>query len=252
MRFDGYLYLDPDGGAGWPFQLRGTGPGWGDLVVGGVNVDAGETKVLDVSEKVPEASVKFGRVMVGCTFNYAGLYDPEHEPSAGDRALLPGGIGGIRGDAAYFPQGRDHGGPRQPIAGVRVVLTSEGRCPIVAEAISDANGFFEFTNLPVGPDYKLFAFPPAGWRITNEDREEFIWLLRDKPVDGWLDFIPGDGPLPTQPADCTPPAVVTPAAHGGLASTGANVIGLSGFGAVALLVGAAAVFSTRRRRTPAR
>ncbi|TCO64431.1 SdrD B-like domain-containing protein [Actinocrispum wychmicini] len=233
-------------------ELTGKGPGWGDLAADGVTVAAGETKILDVTEAVPQAAFTSGRLFVACDFGYAGVENPESDPSDFDSARVPGGIGGIVGDIMYTPPS----GPRQPIPGVRVVLTNHEHCPIVAETTTDANGVFEFTNLPVGPDYTVFMFPPAGWKAKFGDLTSDALVFDGAPARLGIEFVPGDATpptLPTQPADCappaqgSPPAVVTPEGHAGLASTGADVIGLSRFGAVVLLVGVATVMYGRRR-----
>lgn len=242
--------------AGFGYELTGTGPGWGDLAGDGVNLASGETKVLDVTEAVPQAAFDVGHVFVACDFGFAGIDDPTGDPRDGDVASVPGGIGEVQGQITYDPEGHGPGKPRQPVADVRIVLTSDEHCPIVAETKSDANGAFAFTNLPVGPEYQLFLFPPAGWKVTF-DNPTSIDVRVNGPASVSLNVEPGDATLPalpTQPADCAPPAVVssvdvTPESHSGLASTGANVIGLTGFAVITLFLGAAAVVSSRRRRT---
>jgi hypothetical protein len=115
------------------------------------------------------------------------------------------------------------------------------------------------SNLQPGPDYNLYFFPPAGWRITS-DNPHSAHVIAESGGGLGISAEPGDATpptLPTQPAECAPPADqapvdVTPQARavaGGLASTGASVIGLSALGAVALLLGVGIVIMGRRRLT---
>jgi LPXTG-motif cell wall-anchored protein len=134
-------------------------------------------------------------------------------------------------------------------------------CPIVGETTSNGYGYFEFDNLPVGPQYTVHLFPPTGWKAKDGNLVHAVDVTTSSgngrgPI---FDMEPGDQPtptLPTPPADCgpapqgppPPPADATPAAHTGLAYTGVDVVGLTAVGALVLLAGAGAVMVSRRRR----
>jgi len=234
--------------AGGSQGLRGSGPGWGALAKGGVDIAPHSTLELEVSEPMPEGAYRYGYVSVGCDFGYDGI--DEGNPSDNDRAAVPG----MRGDITGFISHDETG-----LAGVRVVLVSDGHCPITAEATTDADGHFTMAQVPVG-EFDLYLFPPDGWRIEH-DNPTHTYVLGGETADHYISVVPGDAPapeLPEQPADCEPggptTTTTTPApqgspAPGGLASTGASIGTPAAVGVLALLAGFGALLVTRRRRT---
>jgi hypothetical protein len=246
------------------YDLNGTGEGWGVLARGGLDIAAGETKVLDVTEKVPAAALTVGTVGVDCQFGFEGVDDFSHNPTPRDYAKVPGGLGGIRGTVAYWPKGQEQGKPKQFIPGARVVLAGDGPCPILAETTTDMFGYFEFTGLIAGK-YAVYVVLPAGWKHLYDDGiPDHDGTQRDVHVqDGYVSefslmVVPGQdtsSPPPVQPAECTPVTPVTPGTptevitvtHADLAHTGSDVIDMAGIGVIALLAGASVVVATRRR-----
>ncbi|SEB30372.1 hypothetical protein SAMN04489727_0320 [Amycolatopsis tolypomycina] len=61
---------------------------------------------------------------------------------------MPGGKATIVGDVAVYGE---QGGVKQGVAGTKVVLVSDGHCPVTAERTTDANGHFEFHDGRPGP-----------------------------------------------------------------------------------------------------
>ncbi|OKJ93886.1 hypothetical protein AMK34_27100 [Amycolatopsis sp. CB00013] len=248
---------------GSDYALKG-GAGWGDLdyLGNGVTIAPGETRAIDVSEKVPDATRDRGLVTVSCDFGYRDV-DNEGHAHAYDQAAVPGALATVVGDVVHFAGQGDPKG----VSGVKVVLVSDGKCPVIGERTTDAEGRFEFRKVVPGPTYKLYLLTPQGWRIQYENpRPIHVAGPEDKPSQVRVEAEPGEAPapaVPTQPADCgkseTPAPTTTPAGQGsgggqggsGLASTGADVIWLGALALAALGLGAVLVFGARRRRQPA-
>lgn len=248
---------------GTDFGLRGNGPGWGELAyfAGGVTIAPGETSTFDVSEKVPDAALNHGRVAVGCDFGYAEV-DIERNPSAIDEAAVPGGMATLAGQVA------DDSDPSKPgpgIAGVKLIFSSDGDCPTIVETTTDADGNFKIENVVPGPKYRLFFAPPKGWRIKNENPTSiYVVGPPDNPARLHVGAEKGEEPpvtMPTRRPGCDASGTTTPA-HGapgqqgsgggtGLASTGADVLGLGALALAALALGGGLVFTSRRRRRQA-
>ncbi|AIG80086.1 Hypothetical protein AJAP_36420 [Amycolatopsis japonica] len=248
-------------GADW--ALKG-GESWGDLGNRGkgVTIAPGETRKIDVSEKVPDAALNRGFVSVSCDFGYREV-DIDGHAQARDQAAVPGGFATVVGDVVHVVgQGEPKG-----VGGVKVVLVSDGKCPVIGERTTDAEGRFEFRKVVPGPEYKLYFLTPQGWRIRGENPMQIqVTGPEDKPFPIRTLAETGEAPaptVPTQPADCgkteTPAPTTTPAGQGsgggqggsGLASTGADVIWLGALALAALGLGAVLVFGARRRRQPA-
>lgn len=249
-------------GASW--ELTGRGPGWGELGgTGGVTIAPGETRTFDVTETVPEAAINRGLVEVACDFGYSEV-DIEHHAQAVAKAAVPGAKAAVVGDVAYFPEGYGPGKPKQGIAGVKVVLVSDQACPVVGEQITDEKGHFEFHGLAPGPDYRLYALPPQGWRIKYDNPTPIqVFGPEDRPATVGMEAEPGDAPLPevpANPATCTAsatPTSTTGAAGGsgggesgasGLASTGVDALGIGALALAALALGGGLLLGSRRRR----
>ncbi|MDT7801692.1 MAG: hypothetical protein QOI78_5125 [Actinomycetota bacterium] len=234
------------------YILKGTGPGWGDLVWSrGVTLAAGETRSFDVTETVPKAAFNRGFVAAACDFGYYEV-DIDNHAQADDRATVPGAKATVAGDVTH--------GAGEELAGVKVVLVSDQHCPVTGEQTTDAKGHFEFHDVVPGPEYRLYLLPPTGWKVQYENPTAIdVW--GDQVSRVGIDVVEGDAPLPavpTNPADCAPgaPTTTTGAAGGsgggesggGLASTGVDALGLGALALIALALGGGLVIGARRRR----
>ncbi|HEY3464005.1 MAG TPA: SpaA isopeptide-forming pilin-related protein [Amycolatopsis sp.] len=241
---------------GDPHHLTGRTPGWGDLATTGVTIAPGETRTFDVTEAVPEAAFNRGYVVVSCDFGYDEV-DIENHADAGDQAWVPGAKATIIGRVVHGEQG---------LAGVKAVLVSDQKCPVVGEQTTDASGTFEFHDVVPGPNYDIYLLPPSGWRIKYDNpTSPDVRGPADQPARLFIEAEEGDAPLPTvpaNPADCTPgaPTSTTGAAGGtgggqssgsGLASTGVEALGLGALALTALALGGGLVFTARRRKRAA-
>jgi hypothetical protein len=246
---------------GDPYMLSGRTPGWGDLAGNGVTIAPGETRVIDVSEAVPQAAFNRGFVMAACDFGYSEV-DGENHADTYTQAAVPGGKAVVEGNIGVFD---DQGAVKQGLAGVKVVLVSDQHCPVVGERTTDAKGHFEFLDVAPGPEFHLYLLPPAGWKIKYENPMWIsVWGGPENRRAQRVDAEEGDAPLPTvptNPADCTaaaPTSTTTAAAGGsgggqsgasGLASTGVDAFGLGALALLALALGGGLVFGARRRRS---
>ncbi|WP_255632260.1 carboxypeptidase-like regulatory domain-containing protein [Amycolatopsis sp. TNS106] len=244
--------------AGVDFALKG-GPGWGELeYFAGATIAPGQTRIFDVTEKIPDGALNHGRVSVSCDFGYTDV-GIGGNPRASDEAAVPGGIATLAGQVIHTA---DPDKPAKGLAGVKVVLASDGDCPTIVETTTDAEGHFKIANLVPGPKYRLFFAPPQGWRILY-DNPISIYVVgpADNPARLHVEAGQGDEPPPTLPTrrpGCDASANTTPApgtpgnqASGGgagLARTGADVLGLGTLALAALALGAGLVFTSRRRR----
>ncbi|HEX6352148.1 hypothetical protein [Actinophytocola sp.] len=233
----------------WP-GLTGTGAGWGDLAGGGVAVAAKSTKVLTVTESMPAQAENFGYVSVDCVFAYAELTGDLDNPRAGDKATVPGKSAVVKGAVSV--------GPDLSGAGFRVVLTgADGKCPIIAEATTDANGRFTLGEVPVG-EYIAYVLPPTPrWIFKgNNDKPVTVIAGRENFI-GYVAFpAEADNDFLKQPPTCGGggggPGATPPGPQGstkpGLAYTGASIIVPGVAGLLALMAGIGAVLVTRRRK----
>ncbi|WP_410656613.1 hypothetical protein [Amycolatopsis sp. lyj-112] len=246
------------------FGLKG-GPGWGPLSrkAGGVTIAAGQTRTFNVSEPVPDDAFAHGYIGAGCDFGYSEV-GFDNRPTANAKAAVPGARASVVGDVVHDP---GQGKPRQGLAGVKVVLVSDEKCPVAGEQVTDAKGHFEIPNVAPGPDYRLYFLPPQGWRIKYDNPTSILFIAQGKVgAKVGIEVEPGDAPLPTVPTqvpNCgvtpTPPAPAPggqPGSGSGqsgnaaLASTGADVLGLGAFTLVTLALGAGLLLASRRRRQP--
>lgn len=184
------------------------GRAWGELSswASGVTVPAGRTMTFDVTEHVPDGAFREGYVVASCAFGYAGDSNRYDMPAARATASVPGRFGAITGEIAYHPEGRDGTKPRHPMADVRVVVV-DGRPCHVAEQLTDKNGGFEFVNLPARPDYALYFYPPAGWRMPDRNPATPIPVSDGYSGSMEIEVVKGDGLLPALPkeaAACRP------------------------------------------------
>ncbi|SFG80122.1 SdrD B-like domain-containing protein [Amycolatopsis regifaucium] len=240
------------------------GPGWGELhyATAGATIAPGQTRTFEVSAKVPDAALNRGYVGVECDFGYAEV-DIESHATARDRAVVPGGIAAVVGDVV---RDAEPDKPREGLAGVKVVLVSDGDCPVAGETTTDAKGHFEFHKVVPGPDYRLYFLPPQGWRIKYDNPTSIdVRGPAENPATVFIQAESGDAPLPAvpaQPSGCGTSGTITPApgvpggqqgsgggeSGSGLASTGADVLWLGGLALAALGLGGALMFGARRRR----
>jgi hypothetical protein len=237
-------YHSPDGPG-----LTGTGAGWGDLAGSGATVPAKSTKVLTVTEPMPEQAQNFGFVSVDCLFGYAELIGDLDNPRASDEAAVPGRTGDLSGGISSTDGAA--------IGGWRVVLTGkDGKCPIVAETKTDEKGRFALNDLPVG-QYEVYVIPTTSkWLFKGSNHAPVTVVAgRDNhvtfkafPIDYDNTLAPpppcgdGDGGPGTNPPG--PQGSPTP----GLAYTGASMLVPGVVGLLALLAGIGTVLVTRRRR----
>jgi hypothetical protein len=231
--------------AGFDNELQGVDDGWGNLsyLSDGVTLAPHSTTVLEVTEPMPAGAYDYGYVVVACDFGYPGA-DSLENPGDLDMAAVPGQRGDLNGKVAD---------DNTPVAGVRLVLVSPDDDCSVAEATTDAEGKFAFTQVPVG-NYDLYVLPPAGWHVEY-DNPTPTNVVGSYTGSMYIELAPGDAAAPTLPADCptAPAAPPAPAPQGrpapaGLAETGASIAVPGIIGLLAVLTGAGAVIATRRRK----
>ncbi|WP_410595998.1 hypothetical protein [Amycolatopsis sp. lyj-23] len=246
---------------GDPYILSGRTPGWGDLAGDGVTIPAGETRVLDVFEDVPQAAFNRGIVVASCDFGYREV-DLDNHAQAHAQAAVPGAKAVVEGDIGVFD---GQGQVKQGLAGVKVVLVSDQHCPVAGERTTDAKGHFEFLDVTPGPQYQLYLVPPAGWKVKYENPVRIdVWGPPENHHVWRIDAEEGDAAapaIPANPADCTAGTPAPPAAPGGtgggqssgsgLASTGVDALGLGALALTALALGGALLAGARRRRRAA-
>nr|AXL05380.1 hypothetical protein SAMN04489730_0591 [uncultured bacterium] len=245
---------------GDPHILSGRTPGWGDLARDGVTIAPGETRTFDVSEAVPQAAFNRGIVVASCGFGYAEV-DIENHADARAQAWVPGAKAVVEGTLGVFD---DQGEVKQALAGAKVVLVSDQRCPVTGERTTDAKGHFKFEDVAPGPRYRLYFLLPKGWKTKYENPMEIDVFGPPENHYPWRIAVEeGDAPLPAvpvNPADCTAGAPTTTTGPGGgtgggqggasgLASTGVDALGLGALALLALALGGGLVFGARRRRS---
>ncbi|MBB5854779.1 hypothetical protein ACFQ05_15850 [Amycolatopsis umgeniensis] len=243
------------------FELTSDGAGWGELSTlgSGATILPGQTRVFDVTKTIPDAALNYGRVSVVCDFGYADV-GLDGSPVAMDAAEVPGGMATLAGRLIRIT---DPGKPEVGLAGVKLVLTSDGDCPTVVETTTGADGRFKIDNIVTGPKYRLFFAPPQGWRMKNENP---IKVYAIGPADNLheLRFVVEEGQeppltMPSRRPGCDASGTTTPApgqqgsgggqGRSGLASTGADVIWLGALALATLGLGAVLLLGTRRRRS---
>ncbi len=142
----------------------GAGAGWGDLAPGGpgVSVPAGHSVVVSVTDVVPASAGMDGYLGARCTFLALG-YPSAGAPSAEASARVSGALGSGSGSVRHAP----NGGLGDPVAGVTVLLLDEQTGETAAKAVSDAEGDFTFSDVPVGI-YDVRTDGP--WVLTSANR----------------------------------------------------------------------------------
>jgi LPXTG-motif cell wall-anchored protein len=220
--------------------------GWDELdttVEGGATVRAGETRTWEFTGVVPPQAWDYGFVMLQCSFSPATGYDG---PMAEARADVPGGHGAVGGTLTTARQ--------EPLAGIKLLLLDPVSGAVVARAVSDATGHFQFPELPAG----LYELRPVGpWRVYEAVFSVQIWsgqhtefnplVLEPGPVQGDPDVPPPVAPKSTVDVVATPAPRAAPSPRpANLADTGADVRELSAIGLLLVLAGAGLLLVRRR------
>lgn len=216
-------------------------PEWGDLAHPGVTVPAGETRVFHVYQEVPRSAYEVGNLWVRTTFNTPPLY--EGGATAAANAKVPGcvvahALGALRQTLMSYPIGVRGGPAGPPLPNTKVYLRSQEDGTIVARAISDQDGYFEFTNIPadlydvgiVGPWQLLPGYDRYQAREGGDRRS--LWA---QPGPYQPD------PDPPRPQGGVGPATGIGGGDGELAWTGASVGWLALGGLLTLVTGFALV-----------
>ncbi|WP_112275812.1 hypothetical protein [Lentzea terrae] len=212
----------------------------------GVEVAVGATYTHRVTTAMPPESANYGRVGVGCQF---GPADNQGNPWASAETKVPGATQTFRGMVVTGTNENP-----QPVPNVKVVLLDPDTNQPVASTMADADGKWEFPDLAVGAYTPLVVGP---WKVREDqwrESEGFINVRgRSDPMPFWVD--PG-------PEVADPEAVARPGGGtktGGpkkvsktkliqakkmkntsaLANTGVSVLGLTLFGGLLVLAGAA-------------
>ncbi|RAS58901.1 CARDB protein [Lentzea atacamensis] len=243
-------------GPGEPGEIYNDGSGWGGLAWdgGGVSVPNGEKRTFRVSGDQPKESASIGYATLHCSFA-PDLSDPG-AAHAGDEFRVPG----LRADAVgmLLTDGPNGEVPKDKTT---VVVVDSGTKKVVARTVTDADGKFGVTQLPVG---KYDVVVPGPWKV--EIRRMNPWFLVRAGGESWVQLfhlVPGPEvedpgyPLPEDQVTVTPPAPAGPAGPAGaggaggsgdaLAKTGASVLGLGVIGALLVAFGLGASVMGRRR-----
>ncbi|KAA2264879.1 LPXTG cell wall anchor domain-containing protein [Solihabitans fulvus] len=256
-------YFDGYGGA--PQHLRGY-MDWTQFADNGpgVTLNAGETRVFDVTGTVPQESTKYGYVSVDAVFEPGpGGPGPVGGPTVFVSAKVPGPHADKKLRIFYDRNDNYTLDPGEEIANVKVGLVDPGSGNVVAKAMADAEGRVVFKDLPPGL-YEVRVFGP--WAYADQWKYAVVGTCTYQcQGEEYMRFKPGPDVPET---DVVPPAPVTqqpvqPVANVSdvaantakpaddtttLANTGASVIGLSVGGLAVLAAGLGAVLFARRRR----
>lgn len=228
-------------------HLTGTTAGWGALAGEGLTLAPHTTTVLEVTEPMPAGAYNYGYVEANCQFAYADM-PGNGFPSDTDRAAMPGQLVEVTGQINSYVEGSD-------MTGFRVVLTADGGgCPIIAEAVTGRDGKFSLGKVQAGRYHYYIVPPPPGWwfKLYNHGDTQVVagqtnhWSFLAAPSPGNNNIV--------LPPDCPggPPGTNPPGPQGSpgtnLAYTGTSLVVPGVAGLLALLVGGATVFLSRRRR----
>ncbi|MGW6930328.1 hypothetical protein ACWGE0_09670 [Lentzea sp. NPDC054927] len=239
-------------GPGEPGEISNHGPGWGALAWdgGGVSVPNGEKRTFRVNGPLPEEAGSIGYATLGCAFA------PDSSDPGAARAGDELKVVGLRADARGKLVTDGENWTEVPKPDTTVVIVEAGTKKVVARTITDAQGGFGVSQLPVG---KYDVVVPGPWKV--EIRRMNPWFLVRAGGEQWVqvfNLVPGpevEDPGYPLPED-QEPAVVTPVASGGsgggtaevLAKTGASVLGLGLLGALLVAFGLGASVVGRRRQ----
>jgi hypothetical protein len=225
---------------------------WGDLrpSAPGVTLNPGETKTFVIAEKVPAAAKWIRKVVVACDFAPNSRYNTDGAFGY-DWASLPGGSGGMKVRLFHYPNHSGQGGYGEAIAHTRVMMmTDKVNGFLVAEAVSDAQGYVHFEKIPPGEFWLVIDGP---WMFQGE------WGGRVRVYDGtvWEDTLsvvpgppPGSRPDGGEPQESPPGSevdTVDTGTAGALARTGASVLGLGVLAVLLVAFGIGARVAGRRK-----
>jgi hypothetical protein len=135
----------------------GRGPGWAALNgPSGLDLLAGDTKTLDLSDTLPSAAYDYGFVAVFCKFGPNALTDGALAgfPFAQASAKVPGAIAEDCTVKLENPE-------MKPIPNTKVYLLDPDTKQIVGRSVTDTAGIFGFRGNPCGPIPDLRRGPLA-------------------------------------------------------------------------------------------
>ena len=225
-------------------------PDVGPLTPGGngVTLPAGETRHYPITVPITGEAVGIGHVRLYCNVGAPPVGNGRYTDTA--VARVPGGGVATRVTDQLKSRSAHHG---MPFPGAKVYLRDSITGAIVASAVTDANGYFTFCNLPVGP-YSWGVVGP--WRPENSNADFVVHAGESSSPTRWLVVVPGPeqpdvggpssgcggGSPPPAAPPAAPPADSTPE----LAATGAGVTRLALSGLLTLLIGAGLVLIARQ------
>lgn len=187
--------------AGDPDEVVNTGHRWGALAIGasGVTLEPHQKRSFEVGTTVSTKAQRAGQVVVACDFGYRND-DQGYRPTAEDAARVPGQFGVLAGDVDYYVHG--HSGASAGLENVRIDLVDAGRCPVyVRSATTDGSGHFRIAHAPAGSFYKLYLFPPKGWKVRGQNPTNGLIFGHDTTRFGlWVTH--GTRAVPTPPTKC--------------------------------------------------
>jgi hypothetical protein len=139
-------------GVGDANQFNGEGPGWAafDRSGPGVTLAAGESRTFDVYEAVPAGALEFGFVALGCEIGPGAGAGVRGLPEAFARAKVPGLTTTVPVRIVYDVDKDGWIEEGETIADTRVALLDYGTHDVVARSVSDAEGRFQFVDIPTG------------------------------------------------------------------------------------------------------
>lgn len=247
-------------GGGWPELVD---VDTGDLVWNGpgVTVPAGQSRVFTVSGTMPPKSAEYGGIAYPCSFGPE--YYGEGNPLAYAFARVPAPPGDLRFAFYHDRDGDQYADAHEMLPDVAIGLKDMVTGNVVAKGRTDAKGRVVFQNLPAGP-YQVRVYGP--WAIRDPGPWfAFAGRCRHCQLDATIALVPGPE-VPEEDVVTVVPPVVPPAeppavppagegssagpaatAGGGLAQTGASVLGLIAMGVLALAGGFGALVVARKR-----
>ncbi|MBM7771266.1 hypothetical protein JOD54_001470 [Actinokineospora baliensis] len=219
----------------------------------GVDVPVGQTRTFTITGTVPPGTLDGGFVSHVC---YLGLAD---DPTAGNPVVTADARVPATPDDLSVVLYHDEDLtplPSEKLAGVTIGVVDVASGELVAKGRSDADGRVTFEDLPAAP-YQFRVYGP--WKFVREGGTFYPGPCRYCPSGEYqLSLVPGpevhEEQVEVVPPPTTTPVVPTadpapqPRPGPGLADTGADVLGLTALGALALLLGSATTLAARRTR----
>ncbi|TWP51574.1 hypothetical protein FKR81_15390 [Lentzea tibetensis] len=217
---------------------------WGKWIFDGegYEVEPHRTVSLYVEQPMPAVAPDHGLVGVACSFGT----DPMAwgNPRADAKAKVPGATWTTSGSVLTS------GAEEKGVGGTKVVLLDPDTNKPVARTTTDAQGAFTFPDLPVGHYTPVVVGP---WKVVSHRQGPLFGVVKGDPNPVNVYVEPGPNVADPDTGDL----VVVPPPHGGnpplgkvkgggLATTGVSVVGLTAFGLLLVMAGAA----LRGRRRP--